>query len=75
MSATDRVTPDPDVRVLRGQPTPEQLAAVVTAVHELQLRAERTQAEAAEKSYWSRPVMRQGIPRGHTAWRHSLRNR
>ena len=75
MSAAHAVTPDPHVRVLRGQPTPAQLAAVVAAVHALQLRADRAQAEATEKSYWNRPVMRQGIPHGHSAWRHSLRNR
>lgn len=75
MSPHPKVLPDPHVRVLRGQPTPEQLAAVVAAMHALQLRADRATGEATEKSYWNRPVMRPAMPHGHSAWRHSLRNR
>lgn len=75
MSTASAGAPDPHVRVLRGQPTPEQLAAVVAAVHALRVRAARDRAERAERSYWNRPVMRQSLSHGHSAWRHSLRNR
>ena len=64
---------EPHVRVLKGQPTAAQLAAVVAALATVQQQAATVQA--VESSYWNRPQMRRPLPHGAGAWHHSLRNR
>jgi Acyl-CoA carboxylase epsilon subunit len=65
---------EPHVRVLKGQPTAAQLAAVVAALAAVQQQAAQS-AAADAPSYWNRPQMRRELPHGASAWQHSLRNR
>ncbi|NBU30296.1 MAG: acyl-CoA carboxylase subunit epsilon [Actinobacteria bacterium] len=72
MSAADAAA---HVRVLRGKPTAEQLAAVVAALRVVLTQAERNQLEAEPRSMWGRAQMRSALPHGSGLWTQSLRNR
>ena len=64
----DATQKQPQLRVVRGNPTPEELAALVAVV------ATRGVAEpdpAPVRSLWARPVLRTALPHGHGAWRAS----
>ena len=64
------------LRILKGKPTAEQLAAVVAALTLAQTQAAAAApAEHASRSRWAVPAMRGSLPHGPGAWRHSLRNR
>lgn len=75
--APDMARPDEiaaSLRILKGSPTAEQLAAVVAA---LTLAKSRVDAEPAQsdRSRWGMPALRKQLPHGPDAWRHALRNR
>lgn len=62
-----------DIRVVRGNPTPDELAAVVSVLEAMAAELEGTRARAADKaaSAWTlsqRPI-RTPILRGFTHWR------
>jgi len=64
----DATQKQPLLRVVRGNPTPEELAALVAVV------ATRGSAEpdpAPVRSLWARPVLRTALPHGPGAWRAS----
>ncbi len=62
--------PRPLLTVLRGEPTPEQLAALVAVVSS---RAVTAAADAAPPtpSPWARPVLRRPLSPAAGAWRAS----
>ena len=68
--------PEPDptparplLRVVRGEPTPEQLAALIAVVS---ARAGAgAEPEPAPLSLWARPQLRRPLPTGPGAWRAS----
>ena len=60
----------PLLRVLRGQPTPEQLAALV-AVVAARATAGGDDAPPPTRSLWSAPVLRSPLSPGPGAWRAS----
>ena len=62
------MTDAPLLRVVRGNPTPEELAALIAVV------ASRGGAEpepTPARSLWARPVLRTPLPTGPGAWRAS----
>lgn len=64
------------LRIVKGSPTAEQLAAVVAALTVAKARADRESASAATgRSRWGMPALRTPLPHGRDAWRHALRNR
>ena len=70
MSAADQAA---HVRVLRGKPTAEQLAAVVAALRVV--LSQQEQASDQVRSMWGRPQVRTALPHGRGLWAQSLRNR
>ena len=59
----------PLLTVVRGEPTPEQLAALIAVVSARGGSAEPEQASAP--SLWSRPALRGPLHPGPGAWRAS----
>jgi hypothetical protein len=58
----------PLLRIVRGNPTAEELAALIAIV------ASRSAVEPAPvpvRSLWARPVLRTALPHGPGAWRAS----
>ena len=71
MTGTQDVPATPLLRVVRGEPTPEQLAALLAVV------AARAGAPAARqprpvRSLWATPVLRAPLSPGPGAWRASV---
>ena len=60
----------PLLTVLRGEPTPQPLAALVAVVSRRAVAAAE-EAGAAEPSPWARPVLRAPLSPGPGAWRTS----
>lgn len=61
--------PAPLLRVVRGNPSPDELAALVVVVAALQ----RSPSPAPPAgSRWGRPQLRRDLPRGAGAWRASV---
>jgi hypothetical protein len=60
----------PVLSVVRGEPTPEQLAAL-TAVIAARASAAPDDEPAAPPSLWGRPQLRRPLPSGPGAWRAS----
>ena len=58
----------PLLRVVRGVPTDEELAALVAV---LTSRGAPAQAPPPARSPWGRPVLRGPLPTGPGAWRSS----
>ncbi len=58
----------PLLRVVRGEPTPEQLAALIAVVS---TRGGAAPPTPAPPSPWGRPVLRTALPHGPGAWRSS----
>ena len=59
----------PLLTVVRGQPTPEQLAALIAVVGS---RATATQDDTAvPRELWATPVLRSSVGHGPGAWRAS----
>jgi len=58
----------PLLRVVRGNPTPEELAALIAVVSS---RGTSTPEAPPARSLWSRPVLRTPLPNGPGAWRAS----
>jgi hypothetical protein len=57
------------LRVVRGNPTGEELAALIAVVAS---RGSTSDAEPAPaRSLWGRPVLRSALPTGPGAWRAS----
>jgi hypothetical protein len=56
------------LRVVRGNPTPAELAALIAVVAS---RGGAEHAPAAVRSLWARPVLRTSLPHGRGAWRAS----
>lgn len=64
------------LRIVKGEPTPEQIAAVVAALTSAQAQlAAQAPENSGQRSRWATPHLRQPLVRGTGAWRHSLRNR
>jgi hypothetical protein len=63
----------PLLTVVRGGPTPEQLAALVAVVTARASAAETAAAEtaAAARPLWAAPVLRSPLSHGPGAWRAS----
>jgi hypothetical protein len=65
---------EPMLRVVRGEPTAEQLAALVTAI--ASVRAVAPAAPPAPRPLWRDPAARLGVTRrGPLAWAASARPR
>ncbi|MCC6270748.1 MAG: acyl-CoA carboxylase subunit epsilon [Microbacteriaceae bacterium] len=67
------MTQAPEIRVVRGNPTPDELAAVVSVLEAMSEEWEGTHAQAAEEpaSAWAssqRPIRTPIVP-GITRWR------
>jgi hypothetical protein len=60
----------PLLTVVRGEPTPEQLAALI-AVVAARASAGAPDEPAPQRSLWSRPVLRTPLHPGPGAWRAS----
>jgi hypothetical protein len=58
----------PLLRVVRGNPTPEELAALIAVVR---ARGGEVEAPAPHRSLWGRPALRQPLHTGPGAWRAS----
>jgi hypothetical protein len=56
------------VRIEAGNPTPEELAVVLTLLRPRLMPIART-----SRSWWGRPILRQPLAPGQGAWRHSAR--
>ena len=68
-----------DIQVVRGEPTPEELAAAIAVVQAALAAAEAGQASAKKttaKSTWHRNqgMLRQGIQAGRNQWSASLKD-
>ncbi|WP_168626408.1 acyl-CoA carboxylase subunit epsilon [Cryobacterium sp. BB307] len=64
-------TEGPDIRLVRGNPTPEELAAVTAVLTAIAGELEGRQAPPVKRSPWEnsqRPI-RTPIVRGITSWR------
>ena len=75
-------SPRPELRVVRGEPTAEEVAALVTALSAVSAAAGSSGSAAggaagsSESRSWSRwsdraALMRKSLPRGPGAWRAS----
>ena len=60
----------PMLTVVRGEPSPEQLAAL-TAVLAARAAAGGDEPPAPERPLWARPQLRQSLQAGPGAWRAS----
>ncbi|MCA1710127.1 MAG: acyl-CoA carboxylase subunit epsilon [Actinobacteria bacterium] len=58
----------PLLRVVRGNPTPEELAALIAVVS---TRGVAAPEEPARRSLWATPVLRAPLHAGPRAWRAS----
>ena len=58
----------PLLRVVRGNPTPEELAALIAVVSS---RGAAVDEPAPVRSLWGRPSLRQPLHRGVGAWKAS----
>ena len=58
----------PVLRIVRGEPTAEELAALVAV---LASRGTAAPAPAPARSPWGRPLLRGPLPAGPGAWRSS----
>jgi Acyl-CoA carboxylase epsilon subunit len=59
----------PLLRIVRGDATPEEIAALVAV---LTARAESAaDTRAPSRSAWADPVLRQPLPHGPSGWRRS----
>jgi len=64
------------LRIVKGAPTAEQIAAVVAALNIAAVQASQgMSAEQPQRSRWGIPHLRGSLPHGPDAWRHALRNR
>jgi hypothetical protein len=76
--AASQPDPPPYLRVVRGDTTPEELSALVTALAAV-ARARAAEAGAAgpepPRSHWAdrSRMLRRALPHGHDAWRASAR--
>lgn len=70
MSAADGAPARPLLSVVRGEPTPEQLAALIAVVAARASAGSPVEA-APQRSLWSRPVLRTPLHPGPGAWRAS----
>ena len=61
----------PLLRVVRGAPTPEQLAALVVVVTSRAAVAAAADRPRASRSAWATPVLRTPLAPGPDAWRAS----
>lgn len=69
MSGTDEIGGErPRLRVIRGDATPEEIAALVVA---LAARAEPAARPARPRANWRRPRLRSPLVHGAGAWRAS----
>jgi hypothetical protein len=59
---------EPLLRVVRGNPTPEELAALIAVVSTRGVAAEEP---AAARSLWASPSLRRPLSPGPGAWRAS----
>jgi hypothetical protein len=64
--ATEQV--QPLLRVVRGDPTPEELAALIAVVSS---RGGGLDEPAPQRSLWGRPSLRQPLATGPGAWKAS----
>lgn len=69
-SAADALVPA--IEVTGGNPTAEEIAAVVTVV--LAAASGSAEEPKAARSLWGAPVMRRPHQAGPGAWQHSARN-
>lgn len=60
----------PLLSVVRGAPTPEQLAALIAVLSARAAAAGAHRARPA-RPLWAAPVLRSPLPHGHGAWRAS----
>ena len=58
----------PLLRVVRGEPTPEELAALIAVISS---RGGAEPEQPPMRSLWGRPVMRRPLSPGSGAWRAS----
>ena len=70
---SEEPTARPLLTVVRGGPTPEQLAALIAVVTARASAAETAAAEAAAavRPLWAAPVLRSPLSHGPGAWRAS----
>ena len=61
----------PLLRVVRGAPTPEQLAALVAVVSSRAAVAAAAEQPRASRPAWAAPVLRTPLAHGPDAWRAS----
>ena len=71
----DQAPVRPLLTVLRGEPTPEQLAALVAVVSSRATAAAAEDAGPPAPSLWARPVLRTPLSPGPGAWRASALHR
>ena len=69
-SAAHDAAPRPLLTVVRGEPTPEQLAALI-AVVSARAAGGSEDSEPVPPSLWSRPQLRGSLSYGAGAWRAS----
>jgi hypothetical protein len=62
------MTDAPLLRVVRGEPTAEELAALIAVVSS---RGAAAPQAPASRSLWGRPVLRTALAHGPGAWRAS----
>ena len=74
MSQDETPAVRPLLTVLRGAPTPEQLAALIAVVSS-RAAAASEDAAPAERSLWARPVLRTPLLPAPGAWRASALHR
>jgi hypothetical protein len=67
-SSDTRAAASPLLRVVRGNPTPEELAALIAVVA---TRGGGEPAREPVRSLWARPSVRTALPHGPGAWRAS----
>ena len=65
------MTERPLLTVVRGEPTPEQLAALIAVVSARAAGSSDDIAESAAPSLWSRPQLRGSLSPAPGAWRAS----
>ena len=61
----------PLLRVVRGAPTPEQLAALVVVISARAAVTPVAEQPLASRSFWAAPVLRTPLAHGPGAWRAS----
>ena len=71
MSDDDTAPVRPLLTVVRGEPTPEQLAALIAVVSARAAGSGSTDAPAPVRPLWNRPQLRTPLTHGPGAWRAS----